>query len=253
MQPNIVSFVDAIELPDRLVVVTELVPLGSLAELLSSVRPARLDVTSARRLLQQLLRATQHLHRKGIIHGNISAENVLVESADPLRVRLCGFGSARRVWPLPRTHAPAAAVREFDNDTAAVLGVAMAALGPEAETRTQGQAAAPAAPRSIWHLACSDARCVEADRCGATKRRLSAASAASKGPGKRLKLQHAPAASQCQPDAQSGWATRWRRVGHLLPWRWHLWTQPTRETDPGCDGSHNSNREKESKREESDS
>jgi serine/threonine protein kinase len=48
----------------------------------------------------QVLTGLQHLHRLGILHRDFRASNILVESRDPLRVIVAGFGVSHAMTPL---------------------------------------------------------------------------------------------------------------------------------------------------------
>ncbi|KAF3902172.1 hypothetical protein ABW21_db0206360 [Orbilia brochopaga] len=46
------------------------------------------------KLLYQLCTGLRHIHRLGLIHGNIQPENILVKSLEPLDIKISGFGTA---------------------------------------------------------------------------------------------------------------------------------------------------------------
>ena len=79
---------DRVSIPYSTPPVVEFILIGSLADLLDkspthTVEPYLLPV-----LLRQCLYALEYRHKHGINHGNIRPESVLVQSCNPLRVKL---------------------------------------------------------------------------------------------------------------------------------------------------------------------
>jgi serine/threonine protein kinase len=65
---------------------------GSLAHLIE--RDGPLKLSTARRLLQQLIEGLTALHRAGIQHRDLKPSNILIKSDNPLEVVLSDFGSS---------------------------------------------------------------------------------------------------------------------------------------------------------------
>ena len=55
-------------------------------------------------VLQQVLSGLQFLHSHGVVHRNILARNVLIESVDPLRVVLSDLSVAHRLHAFSEGH-----------------------------------------------------------------------------------------------------------------------------------------------------
>lgn len=53
------------------------------------MREQPLQTAQIQTILRQSLRALQYLHYHGIAHGNVRPSNMLVQSIEPLRIRLC--------------------------------------------------------------------------------------------------------------------------------------------------------------------
>lgn len=99
MQPNIVGFVDHINLPHSTFLVMDFVPIGNLADFLNTPQLEN----SVRPLVRQCLYALRHLHDRAISHRNIRPESILVRSWRPLNIQLCNFGGAERSWSIARS------------------------------------------------------------------------------------------------------------------------------------------------------
>ena len=100
--PNIVSIYDVGEQDGLFYLVMDLVegtPLGRLLR-----REKMLDLGRAAHLLRQLASALDYAHRRGIVHRDIKASNVLVGEDD--HVSLFDFGIARAAAALDRITVP---------------------------------------------------------------------------------------------------------------------------------------------------
>jgi len=76
--------------------VLELVPAGSLlAKYGSGFRFAEADL---RAIVKQLFTALAHIHSRGVVHGDIAPENILLD--DKNQVKVAGFSNARLVKDL---------------------------------------------------------------------------------------------------------------------------------------------------------
>jgi len=95
--PNIVQFIGASNIMERLAIVTELAPLGSLASVLAQrLIPYSLKLE----ILAEIARAIQFLHANDIIHRDIKPGNVLVFSLEPkaaTHVKVSDFGTSKFV------------------------------------------------------------------------------------------------------------------------------------------------------------
>jgi renal tumor antigen len=50
------------------------------------------------RCLARLLKALEHMHRKGIFHRDIKPENILIENSSTNMLKLADFGSCRGIY-----------------------------------------------------------------------------------------------------------------------------------------------------------
>lgn len=91
--PALVRVVEARETRADFLVVTELVPGGTLLHYLRTHRPSPRVVAH---IMHQILGAVSHLHSHGIVHRDVKLENLLVvdPDADLPTVKLCDFGLA---------------------------------------------------------------------------------------------------------------------------------------------------------------
>lgn len=90
LHPNIVTFYNAREIEDQLVMTTEFVPGVTVAEKLQAGPIAWRD---ADKYICQALAALEYAHAHGIIHRGLSSSNLIV--TDEGVVRLTGFGLAK--------------------------------------------------------------------------------------------------------------------------------------------------------------
>lgn len=96
--PNILDLLDVIETDSHLLVCVPFLAQGDLARRLERSSDSPIPIVEGLRIGVQLADALAHVHRHGLIHGDIKAENVLV--ADDGSVRLADFGFAE-VGPVP--------------------------------------------------------------------------------------------------------------------------------------------------------
>ncbi|KJZ72243.1 hypothetical protein HIM_08385 [Hirsutella minnesotensis 3608] len=88
--PHIVRYLDNIYLEDRLLIIMEYLPGGDVGKLIAEdgALPEHMVQTMAR----QLLSALGYLHANNITHRDVTPENILIGSIEPLNVKLADFG-----------------------------------------------------------------------------------------------------------------------------------------------------------------
>ncbi len=94
--PGIVSLIGASKLAGKMAIVTEFMPNGSLEKLMTKKIPYGTKL----RIALEIAKAIDYLHQNNVLHRDIKADNVLIESTDvnaPNMIRLSDFGSARRM------------------------------------------------------------------------------------------------------------------------------------------------------------
>eukprot|EP00271_Cylindrocystis_brebissonii_P021928 TRINITY_DN816_c1_g5_i1.p1 TRINITY_DN816_c1_g5~~TRINITY_DN816_c1_g5_i1.p1 ORF type:complete len:761 (-),score=96.42 TRINITY_DN816_c1_g5_i1:1107-3389(-) len=89
---NIVQFIGACSCWPRLFIVTELMERGSVSDVLQN-RNGGLDPVAAVKVLRDAARGLDFLHRRGVVHRDVKAANLLIDEHDV--VKLCDFGVAR--------------------------------------------------------------------------------------------------------------------------------------------------------------
>ncbi|CAI7826828.1 unnamed protein product, partial [Closterium sp. NIES-54] len=89
---NLVQFIGACSHWPRLFIVTELMARGSVRDVLDQ-RGCGLPLPMALKILRDAARGLDFLHRRGIVHRDLKAANLLVDENDV--VKLCDFGVAR--------------------------------------------------------------------------------------------------------------------------------------------------------------
>lgn len=117
--PNVVTAYDANELHDRFYLVLEFVDGPDLGALVAQRGP--LPVDEACELVRQAASGLQHAHEKGIVHGDIKPNNLMVARPTPgapLAVKLADFGvpkgpASANGFAAPEQLDPAA--RRFDH------------------------------------------------------------------------------------------------------------------------------------------
>ncbi|HOP33065.1 MAG TPA: 3'-5' exonuclease [Candidatus Hydrothermia bacterium] len=89
---NIVRFFTIETIDDKIVMVMEPVRGYTLRDVIENKAP--LEVTEALNIIKEILKALEYAHGKGLIHGDIKPENVLI-SEDTGKIKLADFGLAR--------------------------------------------------------------------------------------------------------------------------------------------------------------
>lgn len=85
-------------------VVIEFLPNGSLDALLNQHEPPRaLENQAIRALVRQCLFAIEYLNRNDIIHHDIKPQNILVQSTQPIKIKLCDLGCAQDIVTIHAT------------------------------------------------------------------------------------------------------------------------------------------------------
>ncbi|KAG0580630.1 hypothetical protein KC19_4G188300 [Ceratodon purpureus] len=89
---NVVQFIGACSKWPQLCIVTELMAGGSVRDVLES-RRSGLDFGTAIKVLRDAARGMDFLHKRGVIHRDLKAANLLIDEYDVVKV--CDFGVAR--------------------------------------------------------------------------------------------------------------------------------------------------------------
>ncbi|XP_042535701.1 sperm motility kinase 4A-like [Dipodomys spectabilis] len=93
--PNIIKLYQVVEAEQRVNLVMEYLEEGDLADYVYKV--VRLREEEARLLFRQIVRAVNYCHDHGIVHRDIKAENILLDSQGT--AKLCDFGLSMRFQP----------------------------------------------------------------------------------------------------------------------------------------------------------
>jgi serine/threonine protein kinase len=89
--PNVISVLGTVSSPYHNIIVMELMPNGSVFDLMQSSRSVTPKLKA--RMLRDAANGLKHLHDHGIIHGDLAARNLLIDSE--WRVNITDFGSSR--------------------------------------------------------------------------------------------------------------------------------------------------------------
>jgi len=92
--PNIPSCYDFIKTGDKTFAVMEFADCGDLLTALRDHGP--LTVSSAVKVMRQIVSAVEHIHAQGIAHCDIKPENIVITDKGS-RVLLCDFGLSHRI------------------------------------------------------------------------------------------------------------------------------------------------------------
>ncbi|HEY0545092.1 MAG TPA: serine/threonine-protein kinase [Pyrinomonadaceae bacterium] len=90
--PNVLPIIEADIYDDRIVIVSEYAPDGSLGAWLKRHDGKASSLEAAIEMLSDILSGLEHLHERGIIHRDLKPDNILLQRETP---RLADFGIAR--------------------------------------------------------------------------------------------------------------------------------------------------------------
>ncbi|KFA62211.1 hypothetical protein S40285_08160 [Stachybotrys chlorohalonatus IBT 40285] len=94
--PNIVRYIESIDWDDRLlIIIMEFVPGGDLGKYIGDYGSFPEDWGQL--MSVQLLSALGYLHAKNITHRDVKPDNILMQSMDPLEVKLTDFGLSKMI------------------------------------------------------------------------------------------------------------------------------------------------------------
>lgn len=91
---NITSLQDACETPTCWIMVMDLADGGALFD--DIIKKGHLNEALASDYILQVAEGLMHMHRRGLIHGDVKSENLLLSHSDAnASIKLCDFGMAR--------------------------------------------------------------------------------------------------------------------------------------------------------------
>ncbi|KAI9764643.1 MAG: hypothetical protein M1840_008140 [Geoglossum simile] len=93
--PNIVRYIECYTLDDHIIIVMEYMEYGDLTGYLN--KHGALSEPMAQEVARQILRGLEYVHRKMVTHRDIKPDNILIQSLDPIVVKLSDFGLSKRV------------------------------------------------------------------------------------------------------------------------------------------------------------
>ncbi|KAL9037440.1 MAG: hypothetical protein Q9214_005705 [Letrouitia sp. 1 TL-2023] len=94
--PNIVQYVDQYEDETHLIIIMELVPYGDLRPYVEGRHNPMIEY-NGKTVAFQMCQALEYLHERKITHRDIKPDNILIQSEDPLFVKLSDFGLSKVV------------------------------------------------------------------------------------------------------------------------------------------------------------
>ncbi|KAL9608082.1 MAG: hypothetical protein Q9167_007056 [Letrouitia subvulpina] len=94
--PNIVQYVDQHEDETHLIIIMELVPYGDLRPYVEGRHNPMIEY-NGKTVALQMCQALEYLHARNITHRDIKPDNILIQSEDPLFVKLSDFGLSKVV------------------------------------------------------------------------------------------------------------------------------------------------------------
>lgn len=104
---GILELKDTFETADRLYIVTEYLPAGTLFSWLK-IRNFRLEESVAKSIIKDIASALKYLHSHGIIHRDLKLENILIQnqkdSCGGIRAKIIDFGLSCILGPGQNTH-----------------------------------------------------------------------------------------------------------------------------------------------------
>ena len=92
---NIVKFLDCIETPTHIFVVCELCEEGCLNDYVINTPDGLLSEAEARPFFVQIVNGLRYLHSRGIYHGDVKLDNILLNRRG--EIKLCDFGFSESV------------------------------------------------------------------------------------------------------------------------------------------------------------
>eukprot|EP00033_Pygsuia_biforma_P004475 GCRY01004908.1.p1 GENE.GCRY01004908.1~~GCRY01004908.1.p1 ORF type:complete len:718 (+),score=176.77 GCRY01004908.1:227-2380(+) len=98
--PNIIRLFDIIETPEEIIMVMEWAKGGELFDYI--VAHGKLSETLSRKLFRQLVAAVDHCHVNCVVHRDLKAENLLLDSSDhdgPMTLKVIDFGLSNFFQP----------------------------------------------------------------------------------------------------------------------------------------------------------
>lgn len=93
--PNIVKFIDFVDTPTYIYVVCELCEEGCLYDYVINSPEGYLSEDEAKPVFVQLVQALSYLHSRGIYHGDIKLDNILLTKSGDIKI--CDFGFCQYV------------------------------------------------------------------------------------------------------------------------------------------------------------
>ncbi|KAL6868668.1 Pkinase domain-containing protein [Trichoderma novae-zelandiae] len=94
--PNIVRYIENFDWDERLlIIIMEYVPGGDLGKHIADDMP--FTESDSREMAKQLLSALSYLHANNITHRDVKPDNILINSLQPLDVKLTDFGLSKMV------------------------------------------------------------------------------------------------------------------------------------------------------------